>query len=184
MLVFQLLLRARGRNHLTPLSTALSTPGSRSNVVTSSKTQHFVLLRYNFVTSFNFLSTAQPKGDEMNRTQKSYARCLSYPIPHAQWFFNREETRDGGSVANIFPVFAHVGLLVGFTVHFFPLPERRDSKWTYIRTNEIWFTDRFRLHHVHRSECLRELGMGTVEDHYLAETHRVILNRLIFCSYA
>ena len=35
MLVFQLLLRARGRNHLTPLSTALSTPGSRSNVVTS-----------------------------------------------------------------------------------------------------------------------------------------------------
>lgn len=45
MLVFQLLLRARGRNHLTPLSTALSTPGSRSNVVTSSKTQHFVLLR-------------------------------------------------------------------------------------------------------------------------------------------
>ena len=42
----------------------------------------------------------------------------------------------------------------------------------------------YRLHHVHRSECLRELGMGTVEDHYLAETHRVILNRLIFCSYA
>lgn len=83
MLVFQLLLRARGRNHLTPLSTALSTPGSRSNVVTSSRTQHFVLLRYNFVTSFNFLSTAQPRGDEMNRTQKSYARCLSYPIPHA-----------------------------------------------------------------------------------------------------
>lgn len=119
MLVFQLLLRARGRNHLTPLSTALSTPGSRSNVVTSSRTQHFVLLRYNFVTSFNFLSTAQPRGDEMNRTQKSYARCLSYPIPHAQWFFNREETRDGGSVANIFPAFAHVGLLVGFTVQFF-----------------------------------------------------------------
>ena len=81
VLVFQLLLRARGRNHLTPLSTALSTPGSRSNVVTSSRTQHFVLLRYNFVTSFNFLSTAQPRGDEMNRTQKSYARCLSYPIP-------------------------------------------------------------------------------------------------------
>ena len=68
--------------------------------------------------------------------------------------------------------------------NFSPLPERRDSKWTYIRTNEIWFTDRFRLHHVHRSECLRKLGMGTVEDHYLAETHTVILNRLIFCSYA
>ena len=29
-----------------------------------------------------------------------------------------------------------------------------------------------------------EMGMGTVEDHYLAETHTVILNRLIFCSYA
>lgn len=68
----------------------------------------------------------------------------------------------------IFPVLAQVDSL-------FSSPTRKKGfKWTNIlRTNdEIWFTDRFRLLHVHGSACLRELVMGTAEYNHLAEIQK------------
>ena len=52
------------------------------------------------------------------------------------------------------------------------LPPTRKKGFKMDLYKEIWFSDRFRIHHVHGSECLREVIMGTVEHHHLAETQK------------